>query len=111
MASAKSVRDLLAKAELSMTGIESARLDAEILLASSMKIDRAGLYAYPERKVPDQAVTHFNSLLSRRNQHYPVAYLIGSKEFWSLKLKVDQNTLIPRPETECLVEKDVREEQ
>lgn len=87
-----------------MTGIESARLDAEILLASSMNIDRARLYAYPERKVPDQAVAHFNFLLSRRNQHYPVAYLLGSKEFWSIKLKVDQNTLIPRPETECLVE-------
>ncbi len=104
MADTKIVRDLLAKAVKSMAGIESARLDAEILLASSMNIDRTSLYAYPEREVPDQAVTHFDFLLSRRNQHYPVAYLIGSKEFWSLKFKVDRNTLIPRPETECLVE-------
>ncbi len=104
MSNTKTVHALLTSAAQSLTGIDSARLDAEILLASSMNTDRATLYTRPGQEVADDVVTHFHSLLSKRRENYPVAYLVGSKEFWSLELKVDRNTLIPRPETECLVE-------
>lgn len=98
------VRDLLAEAEQCLQAIESARLDAEILLANSMQTDRSSLYAYPQRKVSEDVVKNFRLFLHKRMDHYPVAYLTGSKEFWSLELTVNQHTLIPRPETECLVE-------
>lgn len=104
MTKVNKVRNLLADAELHLQAIASARLDAEILLACSMNTDRASLYAHPEREVSEDHAANFQLLLNKRIDNYPVAYLVGSKEFWSLELKVDQNTLIPRPETECLVE-------
>jgi release factor glutamine methyltransferase len=99
-----SVKDILADAERRLQTIATARLDAEILLASSMHIGRAGLYTHPEREVSEDIVNNFQQLLEKRIDDYPIAYLTGSKEFWSLQLKVNQHTLIPRPETECLVE-------
>ena len=98
------VKDLLVDAERRLQTIETARLDAEILLASSMHTDRASLYSYPEREVSEDIVKNFQQLLEKRMDDYPIAYLTGGKEFWSLQLKVVQHTLIPRPETECLVE-------
>ena len=98
------VRDLLAKAEQSLSTIDSARLDAEVLLATSMKSDRASLYAFPERTVDKDIIRDFNRLLRKRKQLYPLAYLLGKKEFWSFELTVNKHTLVPRPETECLVE-------
>jgi release factor glutamine methyltransferase len=98
------VRDLLAEAEQCLSAIETARLDAEVLLATSMDTDRASLYAHPERAVSEDVVKNFNQLVRKREQQYPLAYLLGRKEFWSLDLAVNSHTLIPRPETECLVE-------
>ena len=98
------VGDLLAEAEQSLSAIDNARLDAEVLLATSMNTDRASLYAYPERLVDEDVIKDFKRLVSKRKQQYPLAYLLGKKEFWSLELEVNQHTLIPRPETECLVE-------
>lgn len=105
MTKSKNVRELLCYAEKSMTDIETARLDAELLLANSMHTERTSLYAYPGKIVPEDVANNFYSLLNKRKQHYPVAYLTGSKEFWSLHLKVNHHTLVPRPETECLVER------
>jgi release factor glutamine methyltransferase len=104
MTNTSTVRELLSDAEQRLRAIASARLDAEILLASSMNTGRASLYAYPEREIPEAVVTNFHQLLNKRLDHYPVAYLTGNKEFWSLELDVDQYTLIPRPETECVIE-------
>ncbi|MFT5132720.1 MAG: release factor glutamine methyltransferase [Gammaproteobacteria bacterium] len=104
MTRTNTVRELLALAERSMESINSARLDAEVLLAKCMSTDRASLYVRPEQEVTEDIVTNFHYLLSKRKDYYPLAYLIGKKEFWSLELLVDQHTLIPRPETECLVE-------
>ncbi len=104
MANTFIVRDLLADAERRLHTIASARLDAEILLASSMQTDRASLYAYPERELSEEIATNFILLVNKRLDNYPVAYLTGTKEFWSLELSVNQHTLIPRPETECVVE-------
>jgi release factor glutamine methyltransferase len=85
-------------------GIPSARLDAEVLLSCCLKTQRLTLYKYPGRILTDDELCRFQKLVERRRKGEPVAYIIGQKEFWSLCLKVDEHVLIPRPETECLVE-------
>lgn len=80
------------------------RLDAEALLCHLLQRDRSYLRAWPERELEDDLLEQFNALVKRRQQGEPLAYLIGWREFWSLKLKVTPATLIPRPETELLVE-------
>jgi release factor glutamine methyltransferase len=80
------------------------RLDAEALLCHLLQRDRSYLRAWPERELEDDLLEQFNALVARRQQGEPLAYLIGWREFWSLKLKVSPATLIPRPETELLVE-------
>jgi len=104
MTTTGTVRELLASAEQCLQAIASARLDVEILLANSLQTDRSSLYAHPERQVSEEVMAYFLQLLNKRMDHYPVAYLTGTKEFWSLELEVNQHTLIPRPETECVVE-------
>lgn len=76
----------------------------EILLASVLKQSRAYLYTYPEKTITQNDEALFQDLLTRRAQGVPIAYLIGEKEFYSLLFKVTEDTLIPRPETELLVD-------
>lgn len=83
---------------------ESPRLDAEILLGHVLQVDRPYLYSRPEQPVSDAQQEQFEALLERRRRGEPVAYLVGHKGFWSLDLQVCPSTLIPRPETELLVE-------
>lgn len=97
------IRDLLKRAQNSLDG-ESAALDCELLLCHCLGRDRAYLYTWPEREVDDLHANAFQSLLERRRSGEPIAYLIGSREFWSLPLRVNNSTLIPRPDTERLVE-------
>ncbi len=82
---------------------DSARRDAEILLCHVLKKNLSYLRTYPEQIVDEDVLETFYTLLARRAEGVPVAYLIGEREFWSLPLLVDNNTLIPRPETEILV--------
>ncbi|MDX1555955.1 MAG: peptide chain release factor N(5)-glutamine methyltransferase [Xanthomonadales bacterium] len=81
-----------------------ATLEAEILLAHALGTRRTHLFAHPEASVEKRESRHYRELLSRRNQGEPIAYLTGEKEFWSLALRVSPDVLIPRPETEILVE-------
>lgn len=83
---------------------ESARLDAEILLANVLKQDRTYLYTWPEKMLSQTEFDAFNSLIQQRQEGVPVAYLTGQREFWGLNFVVNQHTLIPRPDTETLVE-------
>lgn len=83
---------------------ESAAIDAEILLAHALGITREELLAHDERKVPTSMIKKYLAYLARRAKHEPVAYIIGHKDFFSLPFFVNKNTLIPRPETEQLVE-------
>ncbi len=85
-------------------GIDSARLDAELLLASCLDIPRIQLYIDFERLVSTDELAAFRELVRRRAAREPVAYLVGYKEFWSLNIKVTHGVLIPRPETELLIE-------
>ncbi|MFT5711533.1 MAG: release factor glutamine methyltransferase [Halioglobus sp.] len=83
---------------------ESARRDAEILLCHCLKKSRTWLYTWPESIVLVAQAEHFLSLVASRRAGVPVAYLLGRREFWTLNLLVNEHTLIPRPETETLVE-------
>jgi len=86
-------------------GIESARLDAELLLAHALGTDRLRLYLEFEKPVLEEERARFRALVRRRGEErVPVAYLTGAREFWSLPLAVTPDVLIPRPETETLVE-------
>ncbi|MBY6186249.1 peptide chain release factor N(5)-glutamine methyltransferase [Marinobacter hydrocarbonoclasticus] len=83
---------------------ESARLDAELLLLSRLGKPRSFLFTWPEHELPGPLVANLAGLLARRIAGEPVAHLTGQREFWSLPLKVNATTLIPRPDTEALVE-------
>ena len=100
----ETVRDLLGDAVSRLRHLDTANLDAEVLLAFTLQISRGDLFAHPEKPVPPGAAADFYSLISKRSRHFPIAYLTGIREFWSLALSVSQDTLIPRPETEVLVE-------
>ena len=80
------------------------RLDAEVLLAAALGKTRSFLHAWPQHQPPPPALTQYAAWLERRSSGEPVAYLLGQREFWSLELAVTPDTLIPRPETELLVE-------
>ncbi len=99
------LRELLAAAAQRLAKIsETPRLDAELLLAAALKRPRSYLHAWPERvPEPDRAI-RFLAWLNQRQAGEPIAYLLGRREFWSLELEVTPDTLIPRPETELLVE-------
>lgn len=83
---------------------ESAKLEAEILLCHLLKISRVQLYTWPERELTEQQATAFFDLVDQRQQGQPIAYLTGQREFWGLELQVNSNTLIPRADTETLVD-------
>ncbi len=85
-------------------GVEDPRLDAEVLLAEATGIDRALLLARPEAEIEPAAARLFGEMVRRRLRREPVAYIVGSKGFRRLDLAVDRRVLIPRPETELLVE-------
>ena len=85
-------------------GIASPGLDAEILLFSYLKTDRPGLYMNFERLITDEELKGFSRWVERREVGEPVAYIVGRKEFWSLTFEVNPRVLVPRPETEFLVE-------
>ena len=82
----------------------SPRLDAQVLLASVVGWPRSSVMAFGERTVPGGLTAEFRALIRRRAQGVPVAHLTGRKEFYSLQLRVSSATLVPRPETELLVD-------
>ena len=94
----------LAAGHLEAKGVESARLDAELLLSNVLGLERVELYTNYDRPLAPTEVDRFRELLRRRAAREPVAYITGRKPFWSLNLIVDRRVLIPRPETETLVE-------
>ena len=99
-----SVSELLNSAAAELQGLASARLDAEVLLCMVLNVGREYCYAHPEAQVSAAAAADFRRLITRRRDDFPIAYLTGQREFWSLDITVNQFTLIPRPETEQLVE-------
>ena len=102
----KTVAEVLKSAttRLEAGGIENPRLDAEILLAHVLGWRRLTLYVDAEKILPLESILRFNELVNRRLKKIPVAYLTGAKEFMSLTFAVNENVLIPRPDTEILTE-------
>lgn len=100
------VRELIddATRRLSTGGVPSARLDAELLLAHVLRTGRTSVHTRPQTIVDEPVVNMFEGLLRRRSEREPLAYIVGTKEFWSLDFEVTPDVLIPRPETERLVE-------
>jgi release factor glutamine methyltransferase len=98
------VKELLAEACRLLAGKQGTRLEAEVLLSHSLGVNRAWLYANAEQDVAGQAASNYLQLIQQRRHGEPVAYLTGVREFWSLNLKVTPDVLIPRAETELLVE-------
>jgi len=96
------IASLLRAAELPES--PTARLDIELLLAAALGKSRSYLHTWPERIVPSEAAHTFADFMRRRQAGEPVAYILGQQGFWKLDLEVAAHTLIPRPETELLVE-------
>nr|WP_298410168.1 peptide chain release factor N(5)-glutamine methyltransferase [uncultured Halomonas sp.] len=93
-----------AAARLKAAGSTTPRLDAEVLLGHVLGRDRTWLYTWSDREVENAELARFETLLSDRAAGEPIAYLIGEREFWGLRLQTHAASLIPRPDTECLVE-------
>jgi release factor glutamine methyltransferase len=89
---------------LEAAGLLSPALEADLLLSEVSGLERGSLFAWPERVLGTPQLAALESLVSRRLAGEPIAYLLGRREFWSLELQVSPATLIPRPETETLVE-------
>jgi release factor glutamine methyltransferase len=97
-----------AATRLSTEGVESPRLDAELLLAHVLTVNRAAILARPDRRLTPKQLTRYRDLVARRASREPLAYIVGHREFFDLDLVVDERVLIPRPETELLVEQALR---
>lgn len=83
---------------------DSGRIDVDVLLAKALGRERAYLYTWPDQYLSLREQQMFKAMLERRERGEPIAHIIGEKEFWSLTFYVDSSTLIPRPDTELLVE-------
>lgn len=107
-----------AVSQLESAGIKESRIDAELLLGFALGKTRTGLYLAARDTITKEQAVLFEDLLSRRSAREPVAYILGEREFWSLSFYVSPAVLIPRPETEFLIEvalarknPDVRQKQ
>ncbi|CAN5413282.1 peptide chain release factor N(5)-glutamine methyltransferase [soil metagenome] len=98
------ISSLLQQASQQLPQSETAALDIELLLQHILAKSRSYLYTHPQQNLTEQQWNEFQSILLRRQQGEPIAYILGTQEFWSLELVVTSDTLIPRPETELLVE-------
>jgi release factor glutamine methyltransferase len=100
------IRDALDSATIPLraAGIDTPELDAELLLAAAVGVDRTTLYSDPDRELPSEAIRPYQAMVARRREREPVAYIVGHKGFRRIELAVDPRVIVPRPETELLVE-------
>jgi len=98
------IKETLDLAVSKLQSSDQARLEAEVLLAYVLDKQRSHLRAWPEAELSEEQMLRFGELVEQRAEGLPVAYLTGRREFWSLDFEVTADTLIPRPETELLVE-------
>lgn len=99
-----SIAQALRQASEQLQASDSSQLDAEVLLAHTLGKPRSHLHAWPEAQLDPELLSRFEALVTQRVSGKPVAQLTGRREFWSLDLEVTEHTLIPRPDTELLVE-------
>ncbi|MCC6621744.1 MAG: peptide chain release factor N(5)-glutamine methyltransferase [Deltaproteobacteria bacterium] len=110
MSERKTVLELLALTAdyFKKNGVEAPRLEAELLLAKALGCDRVALYVRYDKPLGDAEVAAYRALVARRAKQEPVHYILGEREFWSLAFEVGKGVLIPRPDTEVLVEEILR---
>ena len=103
------IKDLLKVSSdyLKNKGIENPRLNAEVLLAHQLHVERVGLYLNFDQPLTETELSSYRSLIKRRVVHEPLQYITGTQEFWSLDFTVDPHVLIPRTETEIVVEQGI----
>ena len=94
---------------LKLNDIRSYNLDSEILLSSTLKLDRSQLLLNLDKRIENQEKKIFFNFIERRSKNEPIAYITGYKEFWKSKFKVNKNVLIPRPDTETIIEQVLNE--
>ncbi|MDP7100148.1 MAG: peptide chain release factor N(5)-glutamine methyltransferase [Rhodospirillales bacterium] len=90
--------------ELAAAGIEEPRLEARMLMSFAAGIDQSRILGYPEDEIAVKSLAELSKFAARRKSGEPIAYITGQKEFWSLNFKVSRETLIPRPDSETLIE-------
>lgn len=95
---------VLQAATMALTASTTPRLDAELLLAHALNLSRVDLHRLSEKKLASSEIDLFQTLLQRRQRGEPIAYILGTQPFWQLDLKVTPDVLIPRPETELIIE-------
>ena len=93
---------------LKNASIVSSKLDCELLLSNVLKIKRENMLVDLNKEINHQDFINFNKLINRRKKNEPVAYIVGYKEFWNKQYKVNSDVLIPRPDTEILVEEVIK---
>ncbi len=93
---------------LDQAGVENGRLDGELMLSSALGLDRVGLYLNYDRPMDPEELGIFRELVKRRAKREPLQYILGRTEFWSLPMKVNPSVLIPRQDTEILVEESLK---
>ncbi|MEN6311619.1 MAG: peptide chain release factor N(5)-glutamine methyltransferase, partial [Acidobacteriota bacterium] len=103
--SSKTIQDLFRHGANLLQDMPQSVLEAKVLLLRAARLSEADFFASPETSLSPKAEAFFLRLVGRRRAGVPLAYLTGSKEFWSIPLRVSPSVLIPRPETEVLVEK------
>jgi len=87
-----------------LSASDEARLDSQVLLTYALNVSRTWLFTWPDKTLDGATLTAFNALIEERKSGTPIAYITGYRDFWSLRLKITPDTLIPRADTELLVE-------
>ena len=88
--------------------IKSAKLDSEILMSEVIKKDRKFIILNSEQKIEKNSFDYFKTLINKRSNGKPIAYIIGKKNFWKYEFEINENVLVPRPDTELIVEEVLR---
>jgi len=94
---------------LKLNNIKSYNLDSEVLLSNILKLDRSQLILNLDKKIKNKEKKNYLNFIKRRTKNEPIAYITGYKEFWKSSFKVDKNVLIPRPDTETIIEQVLKE--
>ena len=97
-----------ASKQLKLYKFNSAKLDAELILSKTLGLSREKILLNLNEKINDEVLEKFNYYLKLRKQNRPIAYILGFKDFWKYKFQVDKNVLIPRPETEIIIEQALK---
>lgn len=98
------IKQALTDANQKLINSDTAQLDSELLLCHILNQPRSYLFTWPEQELNKEEYKKFENLIKRRIQGEPIAYITGNKEFWSLQLSINSDVLIPRPETELIIE-------